>query len=85
MSPFLIYFKNPESDPLESAQMTRAALIHNTGGPEQFSIESVDLADPGLGEVLISQQAIGLNYIDVYHRTCACHARDYRDGRLRSG
>jgi NADPH2:quinone reductase len=27
------------------------------------------LADPGLGEVLISQQAIGLNYIDVYHRT----------------
>ncbi len=49
--------------------MTRAALIHNTGGPEQFSIESVDLADPGLGEVLISQQAIGLNYIDVYHRT----------------
>lgn len=38
------------------------------GGPEVMHMESVDLGAPGQGEVLIRQTAIGLNFMDVYHR-----------------
>jgi NADPH:quinone reductase-like Zn-dependent oxidoreductase len=43
--------------------------IHRTGGPEVLDWEEVDLGDPGEGEVLIRHNAVGLNYIDVYHRS----------------
>ena len=48
--------------------MAKAIRIHQTGGPEQLSYDDVTVADPGPGEVRLSQTAIGLNYIDVYHR-----------------
>ena len=47
----------------------RAALIKKTGGPEVLEIEDIKLSDPKSGEVLIKQIAIGLNYIDTYHRS----------------
>jgi len=49
--------------------MTHAIRIHETGGPEVMRWEEFDLAAPGPGEARISHTAVGLNYIDVYHRT----------------
>jgi len=47
----------------------RAIRIHQTGGPEVLKLEDVDLPAPGKGEVRIRQHAIGVNFIDTYHRT----------------
>ncbi|HEY1890790.1 MAG TPA: quinone oxidoreductase [Steroidobacteraceae bacterium] len=49
--------------------MANAVRIHRTGGPEVLSLEEVSVGEPGAGEVRLRQAAIGLNYIDVYHRT----------------
>ena len=39
------------------------------GGPQVLALENVELAEPGRGEVLVRQRAIGVNYMDVYHRS----------------
>ena len=44
------------------------AFIENQGGPEVIDWREVTLGDPGPGEVLVRQTAVGLNYIDIYHR-----------------
>ncbi len=49
--------------------MTHAVRIHTTGGPGCMKWEKVDLAGPGPGEARLRHQAVGLNFIDVYHRT----------------
>jgi NADPH:quinone reductase len=49
--------------------MTHAIRIHGHGGPEVMKWEAVEVGQPGPGEVRIRQTAIGLNYIDVYHRS----------------
>ena len=49
--------------------MTHAIRIHHYGGPEVLRWEEVAVGDPGPGELRIRHGAIGLNYIDVYHRT----------------
>jgi len=49
--------------------MAHAIRIHSTGGPEVFSWEAVEVGVPGPGEVRLRQAAVGLNYIDVYHRS----------------
>jgi NADPH2:quinone reductase len=49
--------------------MSKAIRIHATGGPEQMVWEEVDPGLPGPGEALIRHEAVGLNFIDVYHRT----------------
>lgn len=49
--------------------MTKAIRIHQPGGPEALSYEDVEVGEPGVGEVRLTQTAIGLNYIDVYHRS----------------
>lgn len=46
-----------------------AIRIHTTGGPEVLQWEPVTVPSPGPGEAVVSQTAIGLNFIDVYHRT----------------
>lgn len=48
---------------------TRQAYIEQTGGPEVIRWREVDLPDPGPGEVLVRHAAIGLNFIDTYHRS----------------
>lgn len=48
--------------------MAKAIRIHKVGGPEALTVESVDVPAPGPGEIQIRHKAIGLNYIDVYHR-----------------
>ena len=49
--------------------MTKAIRIHRTGGPEVMAWEDVEVGAPGAGEVRLKQTAIGLNYIDIYHRS----------------
>jgi NADPH2:quinone reductase len=49
--------------------MTHAIRIHETGGPEKMVWEEVPVADPGPGEVRVRNTAVGLNYIDTYHRS----------------
>lgn len=49
--------------------MTRAIRIEKTGGPEVLSFGEVTLKAPGDGEVRVRNTAIGVNFIDVYHRT----------------
>ncbi|MTJ84291.1 MAG: quinone oxidoreductase [Telmatospirillum sp.] len=49
--------------------MSKAILIHQQGGPEQMHWETVELGQPGPGEALIRHTAVGLNFIDVYHRS----------------
>ena len=49
--------------------MPNAIQIHATGGPEVLQWEPVAVGVPGPGEVRLRQHAVGLNFIDVYHRT----------------
>ncbi len=47
----------------------KAVKIEKNGGPEVIKIEEITLSKPGNDEVLIEHVAIGLNYIDNYHRS----------------
>ena len=49
--------------------MPYAIRVHQTGGPNVLKWEEVEVGDPGPGQVRIKQEAAGLNFIDVYHRT----------------
>jgi len=49
--------------------MPYAIRIHETGGPEQLRWEQVEVGRPGPGEVRVRNTAIGVNFIDTYHRT----------------
>ena len=49
--------------------MSRAVQIEQHGGPEQLKFVDVSVGEPGAGEIRIRHKAIGLNFIDVYHRT----------------
>ena len=49
--------------------MPHAIRIHKHGGPEVLQWDDVPLAQPGAGEALIRHTAIGLNFIDTYHRS----------------
>jgi NADPH2:quinone reductase len=48
---------------------TKAIRFHSIGGPEVLRLEEVDVGTPSGGEALIRHTAVGVNYIDVYHRT----------------
>ena len=47
----------------------KAVIINKTGGPEVLELKDIKLEDPKSNEVLIKNEAIGLNYIDTYHRS----------------
>ena len=49
--------------------MSHAIRIHQTGGPEVLSWEEVDVPAPAAGEATVRHHAVGLNFIDTYHRT----------------
>ena len=49
--------------------MPKAIRFHKTGGPEVLVAEDVEVGDPGPGQIRIKQHAVGLNYLDTYHRT----------------
>ena len=47
----------------------RAIRVHEYGGPEVFKLEEITLPEPGGGEAIVTVEAAGVNFIDVYHRT----------------
>ncbi|HPR07937.1 MAG TPA: quinone oxidoreductase [Denitromonas sp.] len=49
--------------------MSHAIRFHETGGPEVLRWEAVDVPAPAAGEVTLRQHAVGLNFIDTYHRS----------------
>jgi len=58
-----------EATPTRDQNMPHAIRIHSYGGPEAMQWEPVDVPPPGDGEITLRHAAVGLNYIDVYHRT----------------
>ena len=51
--------------------MVKAIRIHETGGPEVMVLEELELSAPDPGMVTVENRAIGLNFIDTYHRSGA--------------
>ncbi|WP_417515758.1 quinone oxidoreductase family protein [Minwuia sp.] len=49
--------------------MVKVIRVHKPGGPEAMVLEEVEVGEPGPGEARIRHTVIGLNYIDVYHRS----------------
>ena len=49
----------------------RIIEITEQGGPEVMQVRSFNFPDPEEGEVLIDQKALGMNFLDVYHRSGA--------------
>ena len=49
--------------------MTHAIRIERQGGPEVLQWQQVELGAPGAGEVLVRHGAVGVNFIDIYHRS----------------
>ena len=54
---------------LREGSMAHRISAKRNGGPEVLEYEDYDVPAPGPGEALVRHAAIGLNYIDVYHRT----------------
>jgi NADPH2:quinone reductase len=46
-----------------------AFVLRQTGGPEVLQAEVIDVPAPGPGQVLVRNEAVGLNFIDTYHRS----------------
>ncbi len=46
-----------------------AVLIERAGGPEVLQVREIEVPQPGPGELLVRHEAVGLNFIDTYHRT----------------
>jgi NADPH2:quinone reductase len=49
--------------------MSKAIRLYETGGPEVMRWEEVEIGSPGPGEVHLRQSVVGLNFIDIYHRS----------------
>ena len=49
--------------------MTKAIIIKKPGGPEVLELTDIKLASPGPDQIKVKNIAIGLNYIDTYHRS----------------
>ena len=49
--------------------MPHTIRVHECGGPDALRWEAVEVGEPGPGEVRVRHTAVGLNFIDVYHRT----------------
>ena len=49
--------------------MSKAIFVNECGGPEVLSYQDYDIGEPGPGEVLVRNTAIGVNYIDTYYRS----------------
>jgi len=49
--------------------MTKAFRFHKAGGPDVMQLEEVNVGDPGPGQARIRHTAIGVNFIDTYHRS----------------
>jgi NADPH:quinone reductase len=53
----------------EERAMTKAIRVHQTGGPEVLRWEDVEIGKPAEGQALIRHTAVGVNFLDTYHRS----------------
>ena len=49
--------------------MSKSIVMKKNGGPEVLELQDVNVASPGTDEIKVTNYAIGLNYIDTYHRS----------------
>ena len=49
--------------------MPKSIILKKNGGPEVLELQDVEVGSPGPDEIKVSNHAIGLNYIDTYHRS----------------
>jgi NADPH2:quinone reductase len=49
--------------------MPKAIRFHATGGPEVLRFEDVNVGEPAAGEARVRHTAVGVNFVDIYHRT----------------
>ena len=49
--------------------MPKSIIIKKNGGPEVLELDEVNIGSPGSKEIKITNHAVGLNYIDTYHRS----------------
>ena len=49
--------------------MPKSIVIKKSGGPEVLELQDVNVGAPGPDEIKVTNHAIGLNYIDTYHRS----------------
>ena len=49
--------------------MSKSIIIEKNGGPEVLKVQNVEVGSPGPDEIKVINFAIGLNYIDTYHRS----------------
>ena len=49
--------------------MSKSVIINKNGGPEVLELKEVNVGSPGPDEIKVTNYAIGLNYIDTYHRS----------------
>ena len=49
--------------------MPKSIIIKKNGGPEVLELQDVNVGAPGQDEIKVTNYAIGLNYIDTYHRS----------------
>ena len=48
---------------------SQAIVMHSQGKPDVMVVDEVDVGTPGPGQAVIRQTAVGVNYLDVYHRS----------------
>jgi NADPH:quinone reductase len=51
------------------ADMPRAIIVEETGGPDRLRLAEIAIGEPAPHEIRVRQRAVGVNYIDVYHRS----------------
>jgi NADPH:quinone reductase-like Zn-dependent oxidoreductase len=49
--------------------MAKAIRLRKVGGPEVLELETVEVGEPGAGEVRVRHTYVAVNFIDIYHRT----------------
>ena len=49
--------------------MPKSIVIEKSGGPDVLKLQDVNVGSPGPDEIKVTNHAIGLNYIDTYHRS----------------
>src|SRR5262249_17788303 len=61
----------PAPRPTEGGVRTvpKAIRLHQTGGPEVLQWEEVQVGEPGEGQARVRHTAIGVNFVDTYHRS----------------
>src|SRR5580700_4373374 len=53
----------------EETEMAKVVRFHETGGPDVLRLEEIEVGEPGQGQARVRHAAVGVNFIDTYHRS----------------